>query len=828
MANTVKINPTRRVLSALMALALFFGLAVSGGVLAAGFAVPAVLGASEVVEQSREVFDELPTELAEVPLSATSTMYAADGTELATFFSENRIVVPLTDIAEIAQLAVVAVEDKRFYEHAGIDPRGMLRSFMVNQLTDSFQGGSTITQQYVKNVLIDQATRSGDAEALEANRSEDYNRKLREAKLAISLEKIYTKEEILERYLNIAAFGRSVYGIEAAANYYFGKTAAKLNYLEAATLAGTTQSPTKWDPELNPENAKQRRNVVLERMHEQGYITDEELEAGIATPVEETLNIQPLKLGCTPANTAVPNAGYFCDYVTKVIANDPVFGETSEQRRQLLYRGGLEIYTTLDTQMQTIADEEVRKRIPQDDASNVSAALVSIRPGTGEIVAMTQNRTYNPATNPEPGETAVNFNTDFRYGGSNGFPPGSTYKPMVLAAWLEQGHTLMETVNASPRAFQQSGWNAHCTSLNGPDWRPRNVEGSMSGFQPVEQIIYRSVNVGTVEMAYQMDLCNLFERSADLGLSDVYGNTIEALPAMVLGTMQVSPLRMANMYATFAADGVYCEPIAITRVTDADGNAIPVPTADCHQEMRPEIARAVNHTLQKVMTLGTARYVGNPSGHVAAGKTGTTNSNKHAWFIGYTPGLSTAVWTGFSEGDKAMQHIRVNGQYINYTYGSTLALPIWKAFMDRALVDEPVIPFNPASNLEIYGVMIPVPDVSNLTQDAAEQSLKGFGFNSRIVEEQEFSETVPAGSVIRTTPAAGGTAPERSTVTLIISKGPDPALQIPEPEEPEDNGEGENNGGGNNGGGDDNNGDDNRGPGNRGDGDSRPGRGDRD
>ena len=257
MADTVKINPTRRVLGALMALVLFFGLAVSGGVLAAGFAVPAVLGASEVVEQSREVFDELPTELAEVPLSATSTMYAADGTELATFFSENRIVVPLTDISEIAQLAVISVEDKRFYEHAGIDPRGMLRSFMVNQLTDSFQGGSTITQQYVKNVLIDQATRSGDAEALEANRSEDYNRKLREAKLAISLEKIYTKEEILERYLNIAAFGRSVYGIEAAANYYFGKTAAKLNYLEAATLAGTTQSPTKWDPELTPENAKQ-------------------------------------------------------------------------------------------------------------------------------------------------------------------------------------------------------------------------------------------------------------------------------------------------------------------------------------------------------------------------------------------------------------------------------------------------------------------------------------------------------------------------------------------------------------------------------------------
>ena len=297
-------NPARsrgRQVNAFQVLALllsFVLVAGIGGVLAAGIALPGVALANGATEVTAKAFDDLPTELDQPGLPEKSTILASDGTLLATFYDQNRVVVPLAEISPMLQHAVIATEDKRFYKHAGVDPAGMVRAFVRNQAsTGGQQGASTLTQQYVKNVLIEAAlakdTKAEQQAALEEARgtegSEGIARKLREAKLAISLEKKMTKDEILEKYLNIAQFGIKVYGAESAAQYYFSKPAKDLTYLEAATIAGVTQSPTKWDPVKNPEASQTRRNTVLRLMHEQGYISDADYTTGIATPLAETL-----------------------------------------------------------------------------------------------------------------------------------------------------------------------------------------------------------------------------------------------------------------------------------------------------------------------------------------------------------------------------------------------------------------------------------------------------------------------------------------------------------------------------------------------------------
>src|SRR5919112_749992 len=406
---------------ALALLLAFLLVAGVGGVLAAGLLMPAVAGASALTGATTEVFDDLPTELREDPLSEKSTLLAADGTTvLATFYAQNRIVVPLDAISPDMQNAVIATEDRRFFTHGGIDPTGMLRAAAKNVFTDDVQGASTLTQQYVKNVLIESAIRMESPEerekaiaaAREADGAAGISRKLREAKLAIALEQRYTKPQILEKYLNIAQFGASVYGVEAAAQFYFGTSASQLDYLRAATLAGVTQSPTRWDPVLNPVNSEGRRNVVLGLMRDQGYIDQAQYDAGVATPLASYLSVTQPGLGCMTAN-AVSTAGFFCDYVTKVITNNPAFGETREARSQLLYRGGLTITTTLDVARQAQADVEVKAGVPVDDPSGVASAISVVEPGTGKILAMAQNRIYNNTSTAGPRETAVNYNTDY-------------------------------------------------------------------------------------------------------------------------------------------------------------------------------------------------------------------------------------------------------------------------------------------------------------------------------------------------------------------------------------------------------------------------------
>ncbi|ARU50864.1 glycosyl transferase family 51 [Cellulosimicrobium cellulans] len=690
------VRPRGRQINAYQLVALFLAFVLVsgvGGVLAAGLLVPLAAGANTATDTAVEVFDELPADLEPGPLSEQSRIYANDGTtRLATFYTENRIVVPLDQVSEPMKNAVIAIEDKRFWDHGGVDVEGLPRAVVNNITGGDTQGASTLTQQYVKNVLIEQAVREDDTMALYEANEKSLGRKAREAKLAIALEKKMTKEEILQGYLNIAQFGRSVYGVETAARHYFNKSAIDLDYVEAATIAGITKAPSTYDPTTEPENAQSRRDIVLNQMYQQGYITREEYDTGRARPIAETLSVQPLEAGCQAAQDG---AAFFCDYVTKIIMSDPVFGETKEERQTRLYRGGLDIYTTLDPGMQAAAQQHASAAVPADDPSQVEDAIVTVEPGTGNILAMAQNRAFDNTQEPAPNTTAVNYSVDQAHGSSNGFSPGSTWKPFVLAEWLNQGHSLYETVSANKRTWTiNRDFRASCTRLGNEKWTPANSDGPGSGSMSVLKATFNSVNTAYTTMASQLDLCGIATTAKAAGfqpsmLQDEGNININA--SMILGTQNSSPLQMAAAYATFASGGTYCSPVAITKVLDSDGQELPVPSANCQPNaIDPTVANTVTYALQQVLTQGSGRGNGLADGRPAAGKTGTANNNTHTWFIGYTPQVVTAVWIGNAESDVPMNgRFTINGKTRPYWYGSSLAAPTWRDYMNQILAGQP-------------------------------------------------------------------------------------------------------------------------------------------
>ncbi len=781
-----KVNAVQA-LGLLTAFALVAGV---GGLLGAGLVLPAVASTSAVANKTTQIFNELPAELSQVPLSEKSTILAADGTVLATFYDQNRIVVPLSEISVNMINAVIDTEDRRFFEHGGVDLTGMTRALLTNALSSRKEGASTLTQQYVKNAQIQAALQIDDpvkqAQAIAAARADTglagYARKLEEAKLAISLEKVMTKDQILQAYLNISQFGVSIYGVETAAQYYFSVSAKDLNYLQAATIAGITNAPTDYDPQRNPEKSQARRDTVLSLMLKQGDITRAEYDTGIATPIADTLKIGQTSLGCATAGKVVAGSGYFCDYVTKVIAQDPAFGKTPADRRRLLYQGGLTIHTTLDPRMQELADAAVKGAIPIDDPSGIADAMSTVEPGTGKILAMAQNRTFSTAPNPGPGLTSLNYNADYLYGGSGGFAPGSTYKAFTLLEWFKEGHSLQEVVDGRVKPYQFSQFNAPCTGLGNGTWKPGNSEGT-GNLMTVADATRNSVNNAFAEMATQLNLCSIFQGAQDLGVHTAQGAPPKVVPSNILGTDSVAPLTMAAAYAAFAADGNFCEPIAITAVEDSNGKELKVPSANCRQAITPQLAHAMSYGLSKVWQ-GTARNVRVlPDGRPASGKTGTTSANEDTWFVGYTAQLSTAVWVGHSEGFIPMHSLTINGTFYQYVYGSSVAAPAWRAFMAPASQGMPVVAFPPADSAQVVGVQVTVPDVVGMSESTATAVLDKAGFNVK-TGSAEYSSSAPVGSVASTTPAGGSRAVRGTVVTLVLSLGVDPATIKPPPPPP--------------------------------------------
>ncbi|WP_125776354.1 transglycosylase domain-containing protein [Antribacter gilvus] len=692
----------------LIALLLAFVLtAAAGGVLAAGLVIPLAAGADAATDTAVKLFDEVPDELVRAPLSEQSRVYASDGTTLlATFYSQNRIVVPLDQVSQAMKDAAIAIEDRRFYEHGGVDPEGIMRAAAKNLGgSEATQGASTLTQQYVKNVLIEEADKAGDDFGVMKAREDSLERKMREAKLAIALEKTTPKDQILEGYLNIAQFGVNLYGVETAARYYFSKHASELSQLEAATIAGITKAPTQFDPLTNPEKAQERRNLVLYAMYTEGYIsTREEYEALIATPIADTLKVTPVDLGCQSAG----GSAFFCEYVIKEIILSPEFGETPADRQALLYRGGLDIITTLDITKQVAAEAAVSSAVPAGDASQLEAAIASVEPGTGKILAMAQNVPFDANKEPAPRTTAINYAADAAHGGSHGFQVGSNFKPFVLAEWLRSGHRLYDTVNASKVERFPQDFNAPCARLyDRKAWAPANSDGNGGGTMSALEATYKSVNTAYASMGFQLNLCDLRQTAWHVGFrptdsqgGTVYDATVENIDVqapMIIGTQESSPLFQAAAYATIASGGTHCEPVAILKVTNTDGKELPVPSANCNPNaLAGNIANTMTFAMQNVFTKGTAIGKGPEGGRPAAGKTGTTQLSSHTWFTGYTAQLSTSVWVGDVEGSIEHKNMTVNGKYWRgYLYGSYVAAPIWQQYTNAASVGMPHVGFGP-------------------------------------------------------------------------------------------------------------------------------------
>lgn len=772
-------------------LAGFLLFSVMGGVLLAGLALPAVTVSGQAASGTATLFESLPQEFDQTDLPQASSIYASDGTTLiATFYTQNRVVVPLEEISPWMQKAQVAIEDKRFWLHNGVDGEGLLSAAYENATSTETRGASTITQQLVKNTLLQAAETISDEDERRAAAAEATEvslvRKIREWRLALAYEDrlngIYGttctetpevdcgKEQVLQQYLNIAQYGPSLYGVEAAAQLYFGVPAKDLNAIQAATIAGITQNPTQWDPLRFPEQSETRRDTVLQVMHDQDLITLAEYVTYTNTPLESTLNITYPKFSCAASDIAP----FFCNYVTKVITSDPAFREQGED---LLYKGGLNIVTTLDVAMQQEALAALRRGVPVDDKSGLEDALVALDVSTGNILAMAQNRAFDP-TSKEPYSTAINYSVDRGFGGSRGFSPGSSFKPLILAEWLNSGRSLSQVVAGQPRDWPGDSWRGSCPEAGGfPKYGVKNALASENVQMSVAKATALSVNTAYVAMANQLDLCSARDTALTLGFHRADGLEFEVVPSMALGSQNASPMTMASVYQTFANRGVNCEPRAIvsiakldgSEVLGPDGNPIVPPDVKCSQVIRQEVADGVTYALTGVMEYGTGKSLG--IGRPAAGKTGTAQENTHLWFVGFTPQVVAAVWTGNAEGDIPLQSMSINGRFSRYWYGGDVSGPIWQDFMTDAVAGLPVVGLPTASPAILNGVQLRVPDIVNagLSETEAKWAINEAGFQYAKSGEVVYRPDVPAGTIIRQSPAPNSTMGPGGVVTYYVS-----------------------------------------------------------
>ena len=727
-------------------------LAVSAlaGLLLAGVMLPLIGGVGLVARAGADSFNKLPAELEEPPLPVRSRILAADGTLLAEIYlNENRVEVPISQVPDVAQRAILAIEDDRFYSHGGIDLKGFFRAFVRNtQAGEVQQGGSTITQQYVKNVLIESAP---DVESRKKATERSAARKLREARYAMALEKRYSKRQILEKYLNIAYFGQGVYGIGTAAQHFFGKPVQQLTLEESALLAGMVKNPRLYDPEKNPKTSLARRDLVLRRMAEVGFASRTEVRVATAKPM--TLKITKV------SDTDRSIAPFFYEYMRDKILDDTSgrYGDSPEARARLLFQGGLTIRTTLDPKMQRAAQAAIATTL--NAPTDPGAAVVIVKPGTGEIKAMAvQNRIT--------GSKKVNLAT----GGSTGRQGGSTFKVFTLAAAIKKGLPLGYRIYSPAcyrsRIFANPGSGCY-----------RNADVLETGLFDIPKGTWDSVNTFYVQLQERVGTLAVADMARDLGIGmDSGGLPWPGQPAiaanqgsLTLGAEEVSPLDMANAYATIAARGVRCEPTPILSVADAKGVEIAkLDTAESCQRssLTPEQADTVSAVLQGVITHGTGRAAA--IGRPAAGKTGTTQNFGDAWFVGYTPDLATASWIGDPRGN-TYQLRNLHG--FRNVYGGTLPAIIWQKAMFAAHVGLPARRFPPAPASAYIGVPVTVPNVTGLSVEEARAAMLQAGLTPVVDPIVRAAFPVPAGAIAASNPPAGARAYAGSAVFLYVSNG---------------------------------------------------------
>ncbi|MFJ2870151.1 transglycosylase domain-containing protein [Streptomyces sp. NPDC087298] len=666
--------------------AKFLGVAALSGVVLAGIALPAAGALGLATKGTVEGFDEIPANLKTPPLSQRTTILDSKGGMIASVYSRDRTVVPLKDISPYMQQAIVAIEDARFYQHGAVDLKGILRALNRNvQTGGTAEGASTLTQQYVKNVFVEEA--GDDPDKVAQATQQTLGRKVQELKYAIQVEEELGKKKILENYLNITFFGQQAYGVEAASQRYFSKSAKDLTLEEAALLAGTVQSPSRYDPVNDPAEATKRRNTVLQRMADVGNVSQAAADKAKARPIK--LKVKKPKNGCI---TAVSGAGFFCDYVRHVFLTDPVFGKSKEDRAKIWNQGGLTVRTTLDPQSQQSVQSSIRNHVYKSD--KVATAVTLVQPGTGKIMGMGQSKPYGFGTN----ETQYNYSVNKSMGGSNyGFPTGSTFKPFLAAAAIEGGKPATQTY-PSPYEMDYPDTVQSCGKpwINDgvPKYHLENESESEKGPYALKEAMAKSVNTYFVEMLQDIGMCPVSRMTDKLGVVQGDGTKLPQNPStLTLGSNGLSPLTMASAYAAFANRGTFCTPIAIESVKKADGSSLPVPKTTCSQAMSQTTADTVNTLLRGVVDSGTGQQAGLQS-RDNAGKTGTTDARKNAWFVGYTPNMSGAVWVGSPSQSVEMENITIGGVYQSKVYGGQVPGPIWRDAMTGALNGVAATPFN--------------------------------------------------------------------------------------------------------------------------------------
>ncbi|MER7548040.1 penicillin-binding protein [Actinomadura sp.] len=734
------------------------------GVLVALMLLPVACTAGVGARDTARWFDSEPVNLTTSGVPQRSTILAADGSKIATFFYQNRVDVPLDKIAPVARQAVLAIEDSRFYEHGAIDLQGTLRALASNLSSGEVtQGGSGITQQYVKNLLLTQADSDEERQAATAVTTA---RKVRELRYAVAVEEKYSKDEILRRYLNIAYYGDGAYGIEAASRHYFSKHASELTLPEAALLAGVIRYPYAYDPTRHPGEARKRRDTVLDRMAELGWVDPAEAAEAKRKPID--LKIDNIRSGCVSSK-----APFFCDYVQREILTNPVFGKTAKDREKLLKRGGLTIRTTMDPRAQKAAQKAVNRHVPPKNSAHKAAAEAMVEPGTGEIKAMVVDRELGP--DKERGKTWINFAADASHGSSIGMQAGSTFKAFTLAAALDEGMPFGTRLMA-PREFTPVGFrNCDGDKVGDPTASLRNAADGEGGKEfSLVTGTHHSVNTFFLALEKEVGLCDTVRMAERLGMKQASGKPLEEYPSFTLGFNPVSPLRLAAAYAAFGARGEYCKPIAITSIKDASGHRLKVPGRDCEQAIDEGVADAVNYVLRGVLTKGTARGMG--IGRPAAGKTGTVDNFSAAWFAGYTPDLAAAVWVGDPRGGyrHPMRNLCMDGTCYGAVFGATIPAPIWQQSMSGALRGTRASSFHrPPSFYFSKGSgedRAKVPDVRGMKLGDAVDKLRDAGFTTN-VGAQVASDRYRKGTVAEMSPGPGSAEPG-STITLRVSKGP--------------------------------------------------------
>ncbi|RFA22787.1 transglycosylase domain-containing protein [Subtercola boreus] len=759
------------------------GLSAIAGVLVTAMVTPIVAVTGVTATSTLGVFSNLPEYIEPDKLAEKTNIYAVnnDGSPvlLASVFEQDREEVAWNQISQFAKDAVISTEDPRFYVHGGVDIAATARAALGNAASGGVESGaSTISMQYVKNILVQRAEAITDpAErqlAYEEATQTSIDRKLKEMKLAIGLEKQFSKSDILLGYLNIASFGGVTYGIQSASRYYYGVDAANLTLAQAASLIATVNEPNGLridDPDNIAANQARRDLDILPSMLKANTITQGQYEEALATPV--TPQITQASTGCSTANGI--GAGFFCDYVGRVIQNQAVLGLDETGAPKSLSRGGYDVFTTLDVDLQTAAHAKLDAHVPASSSVlDLGASLVTVEPGTGKILAMAQNKTYNAdpdAATPE--STAVNYGTSFDYGGSTGFQVGSTYKIFTLAEWLEQSNALNDRLNGNQRTFDIGSFRNSCEGEGVGTYSSKNDGGSNPGTISVLNATASSVNNAYLAMAQRLDQCAIRTTAEAFGVARADGDQLTSYPSDVLGTNEIAPLAMAGAFAAVANEGVYCSPIAIARIVDSAGAELPVPASTCAAAVSPEVAATMAYALTGVVTNGTATASNPRNGIPHFGKTGTTDSEKDTWFVGSTTELSTAVWVGNVVGGVSLRNSSIEG--VN---GASLRHLVWKDYMTAADGKYGGEAFPAPDRALVQGVQVSIPQVTGLSVSAARSALTGAGFE--VADGRAVASDQRAGAVARTDPS--GSASRGAVVTVYPSDGsrvPQPAAPSP-------------------------------------------------